>query len=33
VLTDISVMYGVKFIYPEHAEYTTAVGAGLSPVR
>lgn len=26
----ISSMYGVGFIYPEHAEYTTAVGAGLS---
>jgi hypothetical protein len=22
-------MYGVKFIYPENAEYATAVGAGL----
>ena len=30
VLIDISAMYGTKFIYPEHAEYTTAVGAGLS---
>jgi type II pantothenate kinase len=29
-LTDISLMYGIEFIYPEHAEYTTAVGAGLS---
>jgi len=31
VLTDVSAMYGVKFIYPENAEYTTAIGAGLSP--
>ena len=30
VLTNISSMYGVEFIYPEHAEYTTAIGAGLS---
>jgi type II pantothenate kinase len=30
VLADISSMYGIEFIYPEHAEYTTAVGAGLS---
>jgi len=30
VLTDISSMYGIEFIYPEYAEYTTAVGAGLS---
>jgi type II pantothenate kinase len=30
VFADISAMYGIKFIYPEHAEYTTAVGAGLS---
>ena len=30
VLEDISTMYGIQFIYPEHAEYTTAVGAGLS---
>ena len=29
VLTDISAMYGIQFIYPDHAEYTTAVGAGL----
>jgi type II pantothenate kinase len=32
VLSDISSMYGTKFIYPEHAEYTTAVGAGLSQI-
>ena len=30
VLTDISSLYGIEFIYPEFAEYTTAVGAGLS---
>jgi len=31
VLNDvITPMYGTEFIYPEHAEYTTAVGAGLS---
>jgi type II pantothenate kinase len=30
VLVDITSMYGIEFIYPEHAEYTTAVGAGLS---
>jgi len=30
VLSDISALYGVEFIYPENAEYTTAVGAGLS---
>jgi type II pantothenate kinase len=29
VLADISSMYGIEFIYPECAEYTTAVGAGL----
>ena len=29
ILADISSMYGIEFIYPEHAEYTTAVGAGL----
>jgi type II pantothenate kinase len=29
VLADISQMYKIEFIYPEHAEYTTAVGAGL----
>jgi type II pantothenate kinase len=32
VLTDISFMYGIEFIYPEYAEYTTAIGAGLSSV-
>jgi type II pantothenate kinase len=31
ILADISLMYRVEFIYPEYAEYTTAVGAGLSP--
>jgi type II pantothenate kinase len=30
ILDDISIMYGVNFIYPECAEYTTAIGAGLS---
>ncbi|MCL2230017.1 MAG: pantothenate kinase [Treponema sp.] len=30
VLSDISGMYGIDFIYPEFAEYTTAIGAGLS---
>jgi len=30
IFADISSMYGIEFIYPEHAEYTTAVGAGLS---
>ena len=32
VLADISSMYGIDFMYPEHAEYTTAVGAGLSKI-
>jgi len=27
--SSITKMYGIDFIYPEHAEYTTAVGAGL----
>ena len=30
VLANITSMYEIDFIYPEHAEYTTAVGAGLS---
>ena len=30
VLSNISTMYGIEFIYPEDAEYTTAIGAGLS---
>jgi len=30
VLAEISEMYGIEFIYPEYAEYTTAIGAGLS---
>jgi type II pantothenate kinase len=30
VLADITKMYGIEFIYPDHSEYTTAVGAGLS---
>jgi type II pantothenate kinase len=29
VLADITKMYGIEFIYPADAEYTTAVGAGL----
>ena len=32
VLSEISSMYGIEFIYPEYAEYTTAVGAGLSKI-
>ena len=28
-LSSITKIYGIEFIYPEHAEYTTAVGAGL----
>jgi type II pantothenate kinase len=30
VLADITKMYGIEFIYPADAEYTTAVGAGLA---
>jgi type II pantothenate kinase len=30
VLSDITKMYGIEFIFPEYAEYTTAIGAGLS---
>jgi type II pantothenate kinase len=30
ILAAITGMYGIDFIYPEDAEYTTAVGAGLS---
>ncbi|MCL2270693.1 MAG: pantothenate kinase [Treponema sp.] len=30
VLADITGLYGIEFIYPQNAEYTTAVGAGLS---
>jgi len=29
ILSSITDMYGIEFIYPENAEYTTAVGAGL----
>jgi type II pantothenate kinase len=29
-LAEVSAMYGIEFTYPEHAEYTTAIGAGLS---
>ena len=32
VLAEISSLYGIEFIYPEYAEYTTAVGAGLSKI-
>jgi type II pantothenate kinase len=32
VLENITAMYGIEFVYPEHAEYTTAVGAGLFTV-
>jgi type II pantothenate kinase len=30
VLADITAMYQVHFEYPDNAEYTTAIGAGLS---
>jgi type II pantothenate kinase len=30
VLAAITTMYGIEFVYPENAEYTTAAGAGLS---
>jgi type II pantothenate kinase len=30
ILAEITLMYGIEFIYPGDAEYTTAVGAGLS---
>jgi len=29
---DITSLYGIEFIYPEFAEYTTAIGAGLSKI-
>jgi len=29
IFSGITGMYGTKFIYPEYAEYTTAVGAGI----
>jgi type II pantothenate kinase len=29
ILAAVTGLYGIKFIYPENAEYTTAVGAGL----
>jgi len=29
VLGKISAMYGIDFVYPEYAEYTTAIGAAL----
>ena len=33
ILTDvITKMYGIEFIFPDNAEYTTAIGAGLSSV-
>jgi type II pantothenate kinase len=30
ILANITAMYGIEFIYPEYAEYATAVGAALS---
>ena len=30
VFDGIAAMYGIEFIYPEYAEYTTAIGAGLT---
>ena len=30
VLANVTEMYGIEFVYPEDAEYTTAVGAGLA---
>jgi type II pantothenate kinase len=30
VFTEITKMYGIEFVYPADAEYTTAVGAGLA---
>ena len=30
ILAGITDLYGIEFMYPEDAEYTTAVGAGLS---
>jgi type II pantothenate kinase len=30
VLADVTGIYGIEFIYPVDAEYTTAVGAGLA---
>ena len=30
IFAGISAMYGIEFIYPEFAEYTTAIGAALS---
>jgi type II pantothenate kinase len=30
ILSDITAMYHVHFEYPDNAEYTTAIGAGLS---
>ena len=30
VLSQISEMYSIEFVYPEFGEYTTAIGAGLS---
>jgi type II pantothenate kinase len=30
ILTAITAMYGIEFVYPRDAEYTTAVGAGLA---
>ena|GEM_PF-166122 len=33
ILSKISIMYNTEFIYPEHAEYTTAIGAGLYNIK
>lgn len=33
ILAKISGMYGIEFIYPEYAEYTTAIGAGLAEIE
>jgi type II pantothenate kinase len=30
ILFEISKMYGIEYVFPEHAEYTTAIGAGLA---
>jgi len=30
ILLDITTLYGIEFIYPDYAEYTTAIGAGLA---
>ena len=30
ILNTVTDLYGIEFIYPENAEYTTAIGAGLA---